>query len=1129
MVFGGVRNAEFAGGQPRRGEPNGWDAWKPAPRPFDWKKALLLVGLGTLSWISTYTGMLELIKANMGEVGLTIEIAIGFAVAMLMLMIVWLLDRLFDRIPFSVRALFLFGYIFLTVISIGFGFGFYWKYLESRSEASRSAEAAVTQVQTSLQGAQARLEQLQSTLASLTTISQKKALAERELGNSCPNSRPGDGPRRRLRDADAARFNFAANFVSTRATAVKQDIANLNTSLAKVVSQDKSTFDAVDGTRNNFLRSLSRQLDMSVSRFNAFRSDPQLQIFRGEFADRSEKTIFPNGAGGTFSCPDVELQTALRGVVKAIDLLPELEKPEVKAVEGSEAIIEAFRRLTTTLQGAVQFELPPSPEELRALRQKAIASLNDNASQRRVLAMEPGLGDRDYIPLFIAIFVDFCLLLVSVSRPMNGFQWLDHRMGEAQEWPVIKILGRFRDIHQDEEIRQVFDVFRHVVFDWRGVYYAAIPLNGTDPTFDRHNQKELAIQAQLLMNLFTSFENEGVFTRTPISFFTNGFIQKKLREQGSKFCEAEAFRIYRFRKDMWQDWMLSAMMGAARRVEATKQKQALEGELFGTADLSLPDGRETSPDVRDAAHPYGPGEDALRNAMDAVELSIDPDRAPEGVSVAAGEPAAGERDDDDTAQDAGTDTDEAAASIAGEPVVRGAMSDDAETITREDLTAAVQVAVAEAVAATIKSMKAEFAEQDGRDAQGSETREPGSKQAGAPFNAPCMAVDGESGSGLGHEADCGQDQGHGIGHGLGQGASVHQLFPGNGPANAPSRADPHVAASASAIGGPAMHYGAAVAYAVDASPVTFDATGMAFEGSAAATQADETNAARTTDALTATGAARPAPGQPSPRLYVANDIAEPTLAFAPVSSSAASTPTATDGRGANAGTPSVFDLPPPPPAASAPVKGFEAPTAPAAPLDGRDEDRTARLRSRLAAHLAPPSDQDAGPGSTLPALEADVAEPVADPVWVNASAIALEAPEPNAPAIDLDADAVDALPGEHENRAARDDIHALTFEPDASLPGTQDIPENGPHVVGAPGQMPSTAVQRPPVAAPLDLHWPTPATDHREPIDAVPELEFPVIDEDAVSADPNEPAIFARNIAERFGASTRSLKDGGAG
>ncbi|MEM8628002.1 MAG: hypothetical protein AAGF32_08700, partial [Pseudomonadota bacterium] len=574
------------------------------------------------------------------------------------------------------------------------------------------------------------------------------------------------------------RFRFAAGFVAGRAVRIKDDITALNGQLAKVVAQDESTF--VNGTRNDFLRGLSRQLDLSVARFNTFRTDPQLSTFRTEFADRAEQTVFPNGSGGTFSCPDPQLQVALRGAVKAIDLLPELEKPVVNAVEGSEAIVEAFRRLTVTLYGVVQLKMPPSPDELRAARQKAIASLNDNAKQRKVLAMEPGLGERDYIPLFIALFVDFCLLLVSVSRPMNGFQWLDQRMGEAQEWPVIKILGRFRDIHQDEEIRQVFDVFRHVVFDWRGVYYAAIPLNGTDPTFDRYKQEDLAIDAQLLTNLFASFENERVFTRTPVSFFTTSFIQKKLREQGSKFSEAEAFRIYRFRKDMWQDWMLSAMMGAARRVEKTKQQRALENDLFGSPAIGALPGADASvagaePAVAPAAQAAETIEtgDALRDAMQAVELSIDPSvQTDDALEAQPGNGKTGDAQTSDAKSGDGKSGDASHGDESDEASADAQETKIAETITRDDLTQAVSEAISQAVAASMASMQEELRSQRHGQTQ-------------PPFRTASMD---HAGLAPHQAADFG---GHGAQYAPGGpahvGASVHQLYPQHG---ATAHADP---------------------------------------------------------------------------------------------------------------------------------------------------------------------------------------------------------------------------------------------------------------------------------------------------------------------------------------------------
>ena len=136
----------------------------------DWKRSVLIAGLGLLSWVATYVGMLELIEANMGDLPLIHRVIIGFSVAMLMTMIIWLLDQLFKPHPFITKTFYAFGYVFLSIISIGFGFGFYWKVLESHGEASRSAESAVSQVQNALHGASTRLEQLNATLVDRKSV-----------------------------------------------------------------------------------------------------------------------------------------------------------------------------------------------------------------------------------------------------------------------------------------------------------------------------------------------------------------------------------------------------------------------------------------------------------------------------------------------------------------------------------------------------------------------------------------------------------------------------------------------------------------------------------------------------------------------------------------------------------------------------------------------------------------------------------------------------------------------------------------------------------------------------------------------------------------------------------------------
>jgi hypothetical protein len=479
--------------------------------PRDRKRLLLVIGLGALSWVATYVGMLELIESNLGDLPFVHKIIIGFSVAMLMTMIIWLLDKMFTPTDAFTKACYIAGYLFLTLISVGFGFGFYWKVLESRGEASRSAESAITQVQSALFGASTRLEQLLSTLDQLTTLSAEKAEIERATGKSCPNSGPGDGPRRKMREEDAGRFKFAADFVKGRIATVKSDMAALDTDLQKIVKDDRSVIDARTGNRNEFLRGIARKLDLTVTGFNAFRSDPQLKQMRIDLADRAEKTTITGPKGIAISCPDGQLQMALRGVVRAIDQLPELTKPQVAAVEGSEATIEAFRRLTTTFFGLLTFRLPPSPDELSELQRKAVQSVEGSGSSGApAMVQAAGLAKRDYVPLAVAIFVDLCLLLVSIGRPVNQFMGLERSMREAEDGPVYPILARFHDIHADSDAVRNFEMFRDVIFDLNGHYHVAVPLNIPKRA---ENYAALEREAHRLANLCYALEGKGILSR----------------------------------------------------------------------------------------------------------------------------------------------------------------------------------------------------------------------------------------------------------------------------------------------------------------------------------------------------------------------------------------------------------------------------------------------------------------------------------------------------------------------------------------------------------------------------------------------------------------------------------------
>jgi hypothetical protein len=231
--------------------------------------------------------------------------------------------------------------------------------------------------------------------------------------------------------------------------------------------------------------------------------------------------------------------------------------------------------------------MPPSAEELRELQKKAIQSVENPVESRSGGdAQISGLSKRDYVPLAVALFVDLCLFLVSMGqRPGGRLDGLVPKMQAAERGPVIEILSRFNDIHRDKQIRENFELFRHVVFDMNGDYYVAVPLDAP-PRLNPAERENLRVEAQLLSNLFASFEREKIFKRTLLP--TTGSIQKRLARQGSKFAGSESFRVYKFTNGAWSDIILGAVMGAARRAERRDTGSARDSEQDTVPSASAP-------------------------------------------------------------------------------------------------------------------------------------------------------------------------------------------------------------------------------------------------------------------------------------------------------------------------------------------------------------------------------------------------------------------------------------------------------------------------------------------------------------------------------------------------------------
>ena len=557
----------------------------PIKRPqFSWMWFLLLAGLSLLAWISTYTGIMELISASSGDIGLPARIAVAFAVFMLQLMILYILDALFSGLlRWWLWPLYIIGYVILFVISVGFAFGFYWKYLEAGNVTTSTAESSIIQVEKDLQTGTSRMEQLQTTFASLARISSEKAETERNSGGTCPGSRAGDGPRRRLRDGDAQRFTFANDFITPRIGEVKNDFTQLNNDLQKIRQRDPSVTDPVTGTRGAFMAELNRKLGLVATRFNALKNDPQLLQLRDEFRARGSQTSFPDDRGGTFICPDQQLRTALNGVVRAIEELPQLDPPEVRAYEGSEAVLEAFRRLTESGIGWVN-------------------SATSVVTGAPVAEVANGLTQRDYVPLIIAIFVDICILLVSVNRPFGPFFELSRSMEAARRGDMSDYLETFYKVFQNQfdpdrrpSAAAVIAPIQDVVFDHRGHYYAAVPLDfreedykewlrqrtgpsAAEAIFQATSDRPLEV-SRYITSVFATLEGNDFVTLVDAETenMDAALIKKKLDQQGSVYAQADAFRLYKFRRNAWAQILLQSVGSGAKHEERAAQRRTREG------------------------------------------------------------------------------------------------------------------------------------------------------------------------------------------------------------------------------------------------------------------------------------------------------------------------------------------------------------------------------------------------------------------------------------------------------------------------------------------------------------------------------------------------------------------------
>ena len=218
--------------------------------------------------------------------------------------------------------------------------------------------------------------------------------------------------------------------------------------------------------------------------------------------------------------------------------------------------------------------------------------------------------------------MDLCLLLVSIGRPVNRLVGKQRSAHEAETGLVYSVLARFRSVHADAGAMQPLEVFRDVLFEVNGRCHIAVPLNVPKRC---PNYEELRREAQMLANLCYALEGEGIMAR-PVTFVPGLLARRRLRQRGSKFVECfgktrrpvigrigravqalwletdriarPAFKVYRFKKGVWPETILYAVMRAARDAEPEFRRsgedvpdrlgRAKPVELEATPPLLLP-------------------------------------------------------------------------------------------------------------------------------------------------------------------------------------------------------------------------------------------------------------------------------------------------------------------------------------------------------------------------------------------------------------------------------------------------------------------------------------------------------------------------------------------------------------
>lgn len=425
----------------------------------------------TISFIGTYTGMLQVLQSGDNSFGFFGVVGVFLFIFATTIIMAYSVSEMFrSGRNFWPRMSLVLTYVVTLLISVSFGFAFYWTQLEARSQAVGDAERYLTVFDREITVADTQLAGTLATLTTLNTNFTALSAAERTGGNQCGEvSSGGDGPRTRHLAARAGEISALVMALTPQIASVRTEADLVRTSIETVREIGaKGASEVTPAQREAVFRSAAGAANKAGATLEALATSQSVQNYIGDLRTWAVEYANPSltrveaGTGAQFKCYNTTISSQLNGVAADLAALPVLPISELDSYAGAQATREALDRfwftLTAPVRGLVDGpETQTETEREEAVRRDAIREAlgtrteeeeSDGLSSTDVKELvegQQGLRRQDALPLGLAIVIDALLFLSALwSQPSEKFAAFARMMRDLRgekERPLALVTG----------------------------------------------------------------------------------------------------------------------------------------------------------------------------------------------------------------------------------------------------------------------------------------------------------------------------------------------------------------------------------------------------------------------------------------------------------------------------------------------------------------------------------------------------------------------------------------------------------------------------------------------------------------------------------------------------------------